>query len=90
MNGWGHVQHISTRPINLTDSGILPYDLLQTVNSLSRQYQSRSQFIETALRFFIAQIKREEQHTRDLKIINRCADRLNEETNDALRYQIPL
>ena len=71
-------------------SVILPYDLLQMVNSLSKQYQSRSQFIEIALRFFIAQIKREKQHTRDLEIINRCADRLNQETYDALRYQIPL
>ena len=69
-------------------SVILPHDLLQTVNNLSKQCQSRSQFIETALRFFIAQIKREEQHARDIEIINRCADRLNEETFDALRYQV--
>jgi metal-responsive CopG/Arc/MetJ family transcriptional regulator len=71
-------------------SVILPNDLLQTVNSLSKKYQSRSQFIEAALRYFIAQIKREEQHARDIEIINRYADRLNYETYDALRYQIPL
>lgn len=71
-------------------SVILPHDLLQTVNSLSEQYKSRSQFVETALRFFIAQLKKEEQQARDIEIINRCADRLNEETFDAMRYQIPL
>ena len=71
-------------------SVILPHDLLQTVNNLSEQYKSRSQFVETALRFFIAQMKKEEQHAKDIEIINRCADRLNEETFDAMRYQIPL
>ena len=70
-------------------SVILPHDLLQTVNDLSEQYKSRSQFVETALRFFIPQMKKEEQHARDIEIINRCADRLNEETFDAMRYQIP-
>jgi metal-responsive CopG/Arc/MetJ family transcriptional regulator len=65
-------------------SVMLPHDLLQTVNSLSKECQSRSQFIETALRFFIAQLKGEELHSRDIEIINRCAGRLNEETNDAL------
>ena len=76
--------------MRIKTSVTLPHDLLQTVNRLSKQYQSRSQFIETALRFFIAQIKKEEQHTRDIKIINRFADRLNEETYDALKYQISL
>ncbi len=71
-------------------SVILPHDLLQTVNSLSKQCQNRSQFVEAALRFFIAQIKREKQQAKDIEIINRCADRINEETYDAMRYQIPL
>jgi metal-responsive CopG/Arc/MetJ family transcriptional regulator len=71
-------------------SVILPNDLLEMVKSLSGHYKSRSQFIEIALRYYIAQIKREKQNSRDLEIINRFADRLNEETKDALRYQIPL
>jgi len=71
-------------------SVILPDDLLDMVKNLSGQYKSRSQFIEIALRYYIAQIKRKKQHARDLEIINRFADRLNEETNDALKYQIPL
>ncbi len=32
----------------------------------------------------------EEQHQRDIDIINRHAEQLNAETQDALRYQIPL
>lgn len=71
-------------------SVVLPEDLFQTVKTLSHQYKSRSAFVETALRRFINQIRREEQHQRDLELINRHADRLNAETQDALRYQIPL
>jgi len=71
-------------------SVILPNDLLEIVNSLSGKYKSRSQFIEIALRYYIAQIKREKQNSRDLEIIDRFADRLNKETYDVLKYQIPL
>ena len=71
-------------------SVVLPDDLVQTVKLLSHQYKSQSVFVETALRRFISQIRREEQHQRDLEIINRHADRLNAETYDALGYQIPL
>ena len=70
-------------------SVVLPDDVFQAVNTLSQQYKSRSQFIETAIRRFITQIRREEQHQRDIEIINRHADRLNAETEDALRYQVP-
>ncbi len=71
-------------------SVVLPDDLFQTVKTLSLQYKSRSQFVEIAIRRFIAQMKREELHQRDIEIINRHADQLNVETQDALRYQIPL
>ena len=71
-------------------SVVLSDDVFQAVNTLSQQYKSRSQVIETAIRRFVAQSQREEQHQRDLEIINRYADRLNAETEDALRYQMPL
>jgi metal-responsive CopG/Arc/MetJ family transcriptional regulator len=71
-------------------SVVLPDDLAQTVKILSHQYKSQSDFVETALRRFIRQIRREEQQQRDLEIINRHADELNAETQDALRYQIPV
>lgn len=66
----------------------LPNDLLQTIDDFLGQYQSRSAFIEAASRAFIAQLIREEQNARDLKIINQSADRLNEEAMDVLNYQI--
>ena len=71
-------------------SVILPDDVFLTVKTLSRQYKSQSQFVEIAIRRFINHIRREEQHQRDIEIINRHAEQLNAETQDALRYQIPL
>ena len=67
--------------------------------------KSRSDFIEAAVRAFIplvpeagarrktgdyrGQSIRDEQDARDLEIINRRADCLNEEASDVLAYQMP-
>ncbi len=69
---------------------VLPDDLVEAMNAFSKPYKSRSQFIEKALKQFIANLKREEQNRRDLELINRYASRLNQEMHDALEYQIPL
>ena len=68
----------------------LPKDLLSAVDKLSRHYKNRSEFIEVALRAFIAQLIRNEQNAKDLDIINQCADDLNEEALDVLAYQVAL
>jgi len=44
-------------------------------------------FIEAALRAFIAQMARDEQNARDLAVINRRADYLNQEAIDVLTYE---
>jgi metal-responsive CopG/Arc/MetJ family transcriptional regulator len=69
---------------------VLSDDVFQVINTFAQTDKSRSQFIETALRQFIAKIQRDEQQQRDIDIINRHADRLNAETEDALSYQVPL
>ena len=68
----------------------LSEDLLKTVNRLSGKYKNRSELIELALQSFIAQLIRNEQNVRDLEIINRRADDLNEEALDVLTYQVSL
>ncbi len=68
----------------------LSKDVLAAVDKLSGQYKNRSEFIELAVRAFIAQMARNEQNVRDLEIINRRADRLNQEAMDVLDYQAPL
>jgi metal-responsive CopG/Arc/MetJ family transcriptional regulator len=63
-------------------------DLLETVDRLAQHYKNRSEFIEFALRKAIAQMIREEQDARDVKIINQHLDELNAEAEDVLSYQI--
>ncbi len=66
----------------------LSEDLLEAIDKRSSQFKNRSDFIEAAIRAFIAQAIREEQNAKDLAIINRRADRLNQEAADVLAYQV--
>jgi metal-responsive CopG/Arc/MetJ family transcriptional regulator len=65
-------------------------DILKAIDLHIGEYRSRSEFIETAARTFIAQLERKEAERRDLEIINRHADSLNAEAEDVLTYQVPL
>ena len=66
----------------------LSEDVVKAMDKLSGQYKNRSEFIELALRNYIAQLIRKERNARDLEIINQYADRLNEEALDVLAYQV--
>jgi len=66
----------------------LSEDLLDAIDKRAGQFKNRSDFIEAALRAYIAQIVREEQNAKDLAILNRQADRLNQEAADVLAYQV--
>ncbi len=68
----------------------LSEDVLEAIDQLLGQNKNRSEFIEEAVRAFIAQMIRDEQNTKDLEIINRRAARLNREALDALTYQVDL
>jgi metal-responsive CopG/Arc/MetJ family transcriptional regulator len=65
----------------------LSEDIVNVIDQLSDQYQSRSEWIEMALR--TAQITTpHEKNVKDIDIINKNADRLNEEAMDVLTYQV--
>jgi metal-responsive CopG/Arc/MetJ family transcriptional regulator len=64
--------------------------LLKKADKLSRRYRNRSEFIEAALRAYVARGTRNEKKSRDLEIINRRADDLNQEALDVLDYQVAL
>ena len=66
----------------------LSEDLLDAIDKRAGQFKNRSDFIEAALRAYIAQIVRDEQNAKDLAILNRQADRLNQEAADVLAYQV--
>jgi len=61
-------------------------DLLDAIDKRSGRFKNRSGFIAAAIRAYIEQMLREEQNARDLAIINREADRLNQEAVDVLAY----
>ena len=68
----------------------LSEDLLKAIDQRLQQYKNRSEFIENALRAFIAQTIREEENARDIQIINQNIEQLSKEAEDVLSYQVPL
>lgn len=68
----------------------LPKELLEAVDRYAkRRKETRSAFIEAALRAFIDRPARDVQNARDLEIINEYADFLNREAVDVLGYSLP-
>lgn len=68
----------------------LSEELLKAISKRSKDYESRSDFIETALWAFIHRSLQAERDRRDLEILNRESDRLNREAEDVLDYQVSL
>ena len=66
----------------------LSEDLLEAIDQWSAQFKNRSDFIESAIRAFITKMIREKQNAKDLAILNRQAERLNQEATDVLTYQV--
>jgi metal-responsive CopG/Arc/MetJ family transcriptional regulator len=66
----------------------LSEDVLEAVAKRSEDEKNSSDFIETAIRSYIAKLIRDEQNKKDLAIINRHADRLNIEAADVLAFQV--
>ena len=48
---------------------------------------SRSYFIELAVRTYLELLERNERDQKNLEIIDRLSDKLDEEASDVLRYQ---
>jgi len=79
------LEYISSMKIKTSIT--LSDDLIQAIDGYTREYHTRSEFIEEAVRVFIKQLIRKQQDTRDLKIINNRADYLNKEALDVLTFQ---
>ncbi len=65
-------------------------DILQAIDLHGSEFRSRSEFLETAARKFLAYLARMKAERRDLSIINKNADKLNAEAEDVLSYQVSL
>ena len=68
----------------------LSKEVLQAIDRHNSEFKSRSEFLEAAARVFLSRLARTKAERRDLQIINRRADELNAEAEDALAYQAPL
>ncbi len=66
----------------------LSENLIKALNRYAAD--NRSEFIEKALRSFLAQLARNKKNARDVSIINEQADVLNSEAEDVLSYQVKL
>lgn len=69
-------------------SVVLPKKLLVSVDKIKSKKQSRSKLIENLLNDFVTKEKRRELNKRDMKIINRNADKINEQALETLEYQV--
>ncbi len=65
-------------------------NLLAAMARCTGLFHNRSDFLEAAAWAYLRQIARDERGVRDLEIINRRADKLNEEAADVLDYQVQL
>lgn len=62
-------------------------DLLEAVDARIGPATSRSEFIEGAVRGYLATLVRREHDAGDLEIMNRYSDEMNAEASDLLDYQ---
>jgi len=63
---------------------------MKAIDGYAKEFNNRSEFIEEAIRVFIKLLIRRKQEARDLEIINRRADYLNQEAKEVLAYQVDL
>jgi len=68
----------------------LSKDLLDELRAIMSPDASTSAVVEAALREYLAKRRKAARDARDLDIINRNAERLNREAEDALTYQVDL
>ena len=60
---------------------------LEAVDKLAGTKSNRSRIFETAVLAYLDRKHRKGREDRDLEILNRCADDLNQEIEDILAYQ---
>ena len=68
----------------------LPAELLRSLDRAAGGQGNRSRLIEQAVRALLDARARTERDAKEIALINRHADRLNEEAADVLDYQVKL
>jgi len=73
--------------MKMKTSVTLSAELVEELDGMTDENANRSQMIEKAVAEFIEREHRQLRNERDLKILNRSADELNQEIDDILTYQ---
>jgi len=68
----------------------LPSELLRSLDQAAGGQGNRSRLVEQAIRELLEARARAERDAKEIALINRHADRLNEEAADVLEYQVKL
>lgn len=68
----------------------LSCNLIAAIDRHSREFGSRSEFLEASAREFLARLARTATARQDIEIINHHAEALNAEAEDVLGYQMPV
>jgi len=68
----------------------LSEEIVEELDRITADGANRSQMVERAVAEFIERQRRRIRETRDLEILNRSAEDLNEEVDDVLSYQVGL
>lgn len=68
----------------------LSEDVLVAIDRVIGESESRSAFIENLIRDYIVKRAKQLQEDKDLEILNKNFDRLNQEAEDVLSYQVEL
>jgi metal-responsive CopG/Arc/MetJ family transcriptional regulator len=68
----------------------LPAELLRSLDRVAGGQGNRSRFIEQAVRDLLDARAKADRDAKEIALINRHADRLNEEAADVLDYQVKL
>jgi metal-responsive CopG/Arc/MetJ family transcriptional regulator len=70
--------------VRVKTSITLPKELLSRLDSVDK---NRSALLERAALVYLARLEAQERDQKDVRIINRSAERLNREAMDVLGYQ---
>jgi len=73
--------------MKIKTSVTLSEGLVEELDEITEEDSNRSQMIERAVAEFIERERRQLRDARDLEILNRSADELNQEIDDVLTYQ---
>ena len=68
----------------------LSENILKEIDKIVITKGNRSTFIETAIKHYLTQRKKEIRNKKDLEIINETSDLLNKEAEDILSFQVKL